>query len=87
MRFFSTEDLDLFEAPPSGVRIERLRELVDELPRLERHLVSRVFFGGADLQTAGEEVGLSKHRRKVVMERGLETLRKALLEENEVGPL
>lgn len=87
MRFLATDDLDLLETPEAVFRSERLRELVDSLPRLERHVISRVFFGGVDLQTAGDEVGLSKHRRKVVMARGLEALRKALLEEDGMGAL
>ena len=82
MRFYRDDQVDLWEDTPPPPRDENLRELVDELPEAQQHLVSRVFFGGAPLTTAAGEIGLSPERAGAVLAEALEGLRDALQEED-----
>ena len=69
-------------APPSEFRDDRLRELVDGLPKKQRHMVSRVFFGGAHVKDAAAEIKLSPPTGRQLLENGLGRLRRALQEED-----
>lgn len=53
-----------------------LRRLVDALPADERHLVERVFFGGATTKAAGEEINLSPGVAERKLKSGLARLRR-----------
>ena len=68
--------------PPDVFRDNGLRELVDELPPNQCHLVSRVFFGGAPLAHAAEEAGLAVPTARALLASALEVLRVALSEED-----
>lgn len=59
MRIYRRDDFELDEEPLPPPRDERLRELVDKLPRDQRHMVSRVFFGGATVTEAVAELKLT----------------------------
>ena len=82
MRFYRDDRPDLWEEPEPEFRDDRLRELVDGLPRRQRHLVSRVYFGGVPLKQAAEEIRLSPKDAKRQMEIGLGRLQRALREED-----
>jgi len=73
---------NLIENPEAEFRYERLRELADELPEKQAHVVSRVFFGGAPMKTAAAEIGVSAPTARQILEDALETLRNALQEED-----
>ena len=83
MRFYRFDpQTRLYEEPEPEFRDDRLRELVDELPEKQQHMVSRVFFGQEHLKTAAEEIGVSPPTGRQILEDGLEALRHALQEEN-----
>ena len=82
MRFYRDDRADLWEEPEPEFRDDVLRELVDGLPRRQRHLVSRVFFGGVPLKQAADEINLSVKDAKRQMEIGMGRLRDALRKED-----
>ncbi len=82
MRIYREDQVDLWEDPPPVFRDDRLRELVDELPDKQCHMVSRVFFGGAPLKVAAAEIGVSPPTARQIMEDGIARLRDALSEED-----
>lgn len=82
MRQFLDDRTDLWEALPPEFRDDALRELVDALPEKHRHMVSRVFFGGAPLAHAAKEIGVSPPTARQFLIDALETLRGALSEED-----
>lgn len=57
---------------------EKLRELVDELPPVERRLIRTVYFDGATLQEAAERIGISKSWASRLHARILEKLARLL---------
>lgn len=56
-------------------RSEEIREAVDKLPRKQRHMIERVYFGGEFVSHAAAEIGLSEARGKTALEKGLVALR------------
>lgn len=82
MRFLRDPDPDLWANPEPEFRDDRLRELVDTLPRKQAHMVSRVYFGGASLEVASTEIRVTPVQGKRILERALEGLRNALSEED-----
>ena len=58
MRIYRRDDFELDPEPEPPFRDNRLRELVDKLPKDQRHMVSRVFFGGATVTQAVSELDL-----------------------------
>lgn len=82
MRFLRDPDPDLWAVPEPEFRDDHLRELVDALPRRQQHLVSRVYFGGAPLETAAAEIRVSPALAKRLIDRALKELRGALQEED-----
>jgi DNA-directed RNA polymerase specialized sigma24 family protein len=75
MRFARVADMDLYESPPDPFYSDRIRTLVDGLPKKQRHMVERVYFGGEAVQTAGEEINVSPSTAKKLLLDGLERLR------------
>ena len=53
---------------------ERLREMVDQLPDVERRLVRMVYFEGKTLQDASNQMGISKSWASRLHSRILERL-------------
>jgi DNA-directed RNA polymerase specialized sigma24 family protein len=82
VRIYREDQTDLWEDPPPVFRDDRLRELVDELPEKQCHLVSRVYFGGAALKTAAAEIGVSPPTARQILEDALGALRDALSQED-----
>lgn len=80
MKIFREDQPDLWEALPDEFRDDTLRELVDALPERQRHMVSRVFFGGAPLAWAAREIGVSPPTGRQILTEGLGVLRGALSE-------
>lgn len=82
MKFDRYADADLWESQAPPPRNEQLRELVDGLPKIEQHLVSRVYFGGAPLTEAAEEIGVEVTVATRLLKGALRMLRDALQAEN-----
>jgi len=82
MRWYVSPCIDELPSPEVGAQQEYLREMVDDLPPKQRHMIERVFFGGASVTAAGAELGLAAVRAKTHYEKGLATLR-GLLQSNE----
>lgn len=82
MRILRTDQMDNREAPEEPFRDDRLRELVDALPARQRHLVSRVYFGGDTLTQAAAEIKLETPKAKALLTEALEKLRRALQTED-----
>ena len=57
---------------------ERIRALVDALPKPEQYVISRIFFGGASLAQVGQECGHDKWWARTTRNRGLQRLRALL---------
>lgn len=58
-RIARVDYLDELPSDEEAERDDELRELVDALPATQRHLVSRVYFGGDPLRTAANETNVS----------------------------
>jgi DNA-directed RNA polymerase specialized sigma24 family protein len=86
VRWYRIADMDDRASPEEPLRHERLRELVDALPPEQRHVVERVYFGGASITEAGAEIGVTYARAKDHLNDAIQQLRD-LLEADEVGPL
>jgi DNA-directed RNA polymerase specialized sigma24 family protein len=82
VRIYRDDQADLWEEPPPVFRDDRLRELVDELPEKQCHVVSRVYFGGAPLKVAAAEIGVSPPTARQLLEDALWSLRDALSQED-----
>lgn len=70
-------------------RIERIRELVDTLPK-EEHLAVSLFFFGAEaptLKDVARDMGVTEYRLKGILNRAYRKLREALQEEDGLGAL
>ena len=87
MRYERHGDMDLFAVQEAETYNDRLRQLVDELDGLERHVVERLFFGGAHLKTVASEAGVSKETAKRALQSAFDKLRPLVLEDDTVGPL
>jgi DNA-directed RNA polymerase specialized sigma24 family protein len=81
-RPLSLDQLGDMEQPEPALRSEQLRELVDGLPKQHRHMVSRVYFGGAPVTDAAREIGVTQSVAKRLLREALEGLRGSLLEED-----
>ena len=87
-RFFRTDQLDTWASLEDKPRDDLLRELIDQLPEVQRHLISRVYFGQSKRNEAAAEAGISPKKAKEQLEEGLETLRRLLLDDDrELGGL
>jgi len=82
MRIERRDDMDTWAEEHPEERDEQLRELVDGLPLRERHLVSRVFFGGAPLAHAAEEIDVPTPIARELLTNALERLGRALQKED-----
>ena len=89
VRWFRRGDMELEPNDDQPLRIELIRELVDELPDDQYLAVSLLFFGGGNPTQAqvAEELGLSEYKLKEVITNALRNLREALQEEDRVGSL
>lgn len=83
MRFYRFDPLThIYEEPEPEFRDDKIRELVDMLPKKQRHMVSRVFFGGEHVKTAAAEIKVSAPTGRQLLENGLERMRRAMSEED-----
>ena len=82
MRYFRVGEMDVYPSDDPPPRDDPLRELVDALPKAERHVIERTYFGQEHLTAAGAEIGLSPDQAKTVRDRALEVLRARLQEED-----
>lgn len=80
MRILRRDDMDTWERTSPDTRDDRLRELVDALPVKKRHLVSRVFFGGAPLAHAAAEIRMDVPEARTALTQALEVLYGSLQE-------
>lgn len=90
MRIFRTPDLDLEASPAPAVRLELVRELVDQLPPDQQLVVSMYYFGAVQKTVAqiAEETHLSTSKVKGLLNDALRELRQrldAMLEEYILG--
>jgi DNA-directed RNA polymerase specialized sigma24 family protein len=84
IRWYRRDDMDDLPAPGEGFRSDLLRELVDQLPAKQRHVIERTFFGGASLLQAAAEAGVSPKHARDLRAAGIARLR-ALLDDHQVG--
>ena len=75
IRWFRVGYMDELASNDQPERSELLRELVDQLPPKERHVVERTFFGGATLTLAASELKVSSKYARLLRRRGIEQLR------------
>ena len=89
MRIYRRDDMELEASREPEQRDERLRELVDELPELEMLAISLMFFGAGSptLDSVADGMGVSTYRVKEYQRRGFDRIRRAMQEEDGVGPL
>ena len=85
MRWYRRDDMDEWASQPAVPRYDRLRELVDELPPLERHIIERTFFGSATLIEAAGEMKVNGKKAREARERGFAILAAQLLEDDDLG--
>jgi DNA-directed RNA polymerase specialized sigma24 family protein len=85
--WYRRDDLDELPTSEPPFRSDRLRELVDQLPKNQRHVISRCFFGGEQLAAVARELGITERRAGVYRDRALERLKEAVLEDHSMGPL
>lgn len=72
--------MDAREAEPPPEQDVELRRLVDWLPDVQRHLISRTVFGGDFLSQAARELGLPKRVARFQRDEGLAQLKLWLTE-------
>jgi DNA-directed RNA polymerase specialized sigma24 family protein len=87
MIWYRRDDLDDWATLEPVFRSDRLRDLVDELPELERHIIERHFFGGEHIALAAREFGVSAKQAADARDRALVRLRDMVLEDHSLGPL
>lgn len=78
IRWYRSADMDAL--PTGGVpeRSELLREIVDKLPPVKRHLIERTFFGGAPLTVAAKEIGKGIKYARQLRNEAIEDIRQAM---------
>lgn len=86
-RFYRRDDMDAWQSVEPPNRDDHLRQLVDELPEDQQHLVSRIFFGGAYAADAAAEIGMEPRKAREQLRQALDTIRARLHEDHAVGPL
>ncbi len=79
--------MDDLPAPEPVFRSDALREHVDKLPKVQKHIIERCYFGGADLLSAAAEIGISGKQARDARTKGLETLKKKVLKDHEMGTM
>jgi DNA-directed RNA polymerase specialized sigma24 family protein len=82
MRWYRTDQMDELPAPPAPFRADKLRDAVDRLPKIQRHLIERTFFGGQPLQMAADELGLEIRRARRYQREALEALKAKVLKDH-----
>lgn len=87
VRFDRYADMDVYAAEGEPFRCDQLRELVDRLPERQKHIIERLFFGGADLLSVAAEIGISPKRARELRAEAFESLRAAVLEDDSLGPV
>lgn len=79
MRFLRVDDLDEWESTEAAPQDVGLRRLVDHLDPPVRHVIERVYFGGAALAHAAEEIQMTRPQAERLMKQGLAQLQDWLL--------
>ena len=82
MRWYRSNEPDLWAEPEPPFRDDRLRELVDGLPLDSRWMIERVYFGGASVTVAAKEITMSFDQGQRALKRGLGALRGELSKED-----
>lgn len=82
MKWYRSNEPELWAEPEPVFRDDRLREMVDDLSPDSRWMIERVFFGGASVTEASREVAMSFDQGQRALNRGLEVLRENLQEED-----
>jgi DNA-directed RNA polymerase specialized sigma24 family protein len=75
---YRSDKLDELASPPAQPHDDRLRTLVDRLPKNERHVIERVIFGGVTVNRAAEEIGVPEASAKTLYRNGLARLKEKL---------
>lgn len=87
VRWFRSDSMDARAMSDPEERIERIRELVDELEG-DRHLVISMLFFGAGPPTFADvamELGVSVHKVKEILRAALAELKEHVLEDDGLG--
>lgn len=89
MRYRRRANMDLEECPEPELRIEIIRELVDELPPTQNEAISLMFFGAGrpTIRSVAREMGLSEYKLREALSDGFDAIRQALQEEDRLGAL
>ena len=85
IRWHRRDDMDELGNQPGTFRLDILRELVDELPEKQKHIIERTFFGGAPLLEAAAELKVSPKHARELRAAAFDHLRDALLCHNGLG--
>jgi DNA-directed RNA polymerase specialized sigma24 family protein len=75
---YRSDTMDELPSPETPFRDDSLRELVDALPPLERHVIERCFFGGEPFSLVAKELNVDVKVAKAARAKALETLKEAL---------
>ena len=87
LRQYRRDDLDDWAALDEPTQDEPLRVMVDSLPAVQKHIVERVYFGGATITEAAKEAGINVKQARTEEASALKALRALLREADEVGSL
>lgn len=79
--------MDLEEALPPVARVERIRELVDELPPDLQLVVSLHFFGDMTMTEVAAQLERTEYKVKKALNHAYSILRERLLEDDTLGAL
>lgn len=82
MRFYRSDEPELWEEPEPVFRDDRIRELVDKLPKDVRRMIEAVYFAGMSPTQAARSLGVSFDKGQRLTRRGLEALRAGLQSES-----
>lgn len=66
---------DELESPDPPAQDPELRRMVDLLPAKERHVIERVYFGGASTHAAAREINVAPHIAERLRRSGLKRLK------------
>lgn len=78
MRWWREGEPERWAEPEPVFRDDALRELVDSLPSRQRHMVSRVYFGGAHVTDAAAELRIDEAEARAILAKALDRLRRSL---------
>jgi len=87
MRFYRTDGMDDLPTPDPVYRSDTLREHVDRLPAKQKHIIERLYFGGADLLTVAAEIGISRKHARDLRDKAFATLQAKVLEDVALGQM